>query len=69
MGAKIAHFAEPELKNTSTRVTRTMKPIHMGIPVKPMLSRKSAPAMADMAPRLVQENRPWNCPQKKQKPT
>lgn len=47
IGAKIAHFAEPELKNTSTRVTRIMKPMHMGIPVKPMLSRKSAPAMAD----------------------
>ena len=69
MGAKIAHFAEPEEKKISINVHRTMKAMIIGIPVNPTVSRKSAPAIAEIVPMLVQLNRPWNCPPKKQKAT
>ena len=37
-----------------------IKETHIGIPVKPMLFKKSAPLIASMVPNFVQLNKPWN---------
>ena len=69
IGAKIAHLAEPEDTKILTNAKRIMKDTQSGIPVKPMFSKKSAPAIASRVPSFVQLNKPWNCPQKKQNRT
>ena len=42
IGAKMAHLAEPEDMKILTRLVMMMKTTHMGSPVKPTVSRKSA---------------------------
>ena len=60
IGAKIAHLADPEDIKMLTRLVMIMKTTHMGSPVKPTVSRKSAPEMARRVPRWVQLKRAWN---------
>ena len=69
IGAKIAHFAEPEDTKMLTKEQRRMKATQSGMPVKPAASSQSAPAIARSVPSFVQLNKPWNCPQKKQNRT
>ena len=45
IGAKIAHFAEPEDTKILTKAQRMMNATQSGMPVKPTASKKSAPAI------------------------
>ena len=60
IGAKMAHLAEPLETKMLMRAVMRIKTTHMGSPVKPTVSRKSAPEMASRVPRWVQLKRAWN---------
>ena len=60
IGARIAHFAEPEEMNRLITMQSRMKHTNRGIPVKPTLERAFAPEIASMVSSLVHANSFWN---------